>query len=196
MTLCTQHLTIEHGYRLLHLTLLRHDGTIDGTLGLGKEELTVAHHTLYEGSIGLHCQLVHTAIHHLGKHSLCIVEDEVLHVTLSLIGDSLMLCIEVYDAILLLLVLSNGNDRLLIVGNGIIYTLCRICRHCKVSKDTLDLGLNLVYIHITHHYDSLLVGAIPLLVVCTQSRVREVVNHLHSTDGPTVAIAVAGIHLQ
>ena len=88
----------------------------------------------------------------------------------------------------LFLVLGDGDNRFLVVGHLFIHTFGGIGRHFNRREDFLDFGFYLIYIHVTYHYDTLLVGTIPFFIIVAESLIREVVNHFDGTDRQTMAI--------
>ena len=91
-------------------------------------------------------------------------------------------------AILLLLVLVDDDNGLLVVGHGLIHYLSGVGIQHAVLKQVLDLGLDVVHVHVTHDDEGLVVGTIPLVVVVAQHLVGEVVHNLHQTDGHALAV--------
>ena len=53
----------------------------------------------------------------------------------------------------------------------------------------------MVYVHITHHDNGLVVGTVPFLIVVAEHLGLEVVDHLHLADGHTLSVLAAGIEL-
>ena len=95
---------------------------------------------------------------------------------------------------LLLLVLVDDDDSRLVVGHGLLNHLCGVGIEFAVLEELLDLGLDVVHIHVTHDDQGLVVGTIPLVVVVTQLLVGKVINHAHQADGQ--ALAELGIGVQ
>ena len=96
-------------------------------------------------------------------------------------------------AVLLFLVLVDDDDGGLVVRNGLVNHLCSVgVRSGKALEELLDLGLDVVNIHITDDNQSLIVRTVPLVVVVAQLVVLEVVNNVHQTDGQALAILRAG----
>ena len=85
---------------------------------------------------------------------------------------------------------------LLVVGNSLWHHLGSIWIHLDTGKEFLDLCLHVVNINVAHYDDSLVVRAIPPMVVGTQGLGLEAVDDRHQTDGQTHTILGTGIYLR
>ena len=170
-------------------SLLGHDAQGEGVNGVGKQVVAVISRCLEIGAVGLLGFLAQAVVEHATHHAGEIVGKHINHVSLHLLGEGLMLEHHHYLAVLLLLVLVDDDNGLLVVGNGLVNNLSGIgIRSGQALEELLDLGLDVVNIHITHDNQSLVVGTIPLVVVVTQLVVLEVVHHAHQTDGHALAV--------
>ena len=140
-------------------------------------------------------QLSQTGVEHAHGTAGQVVRDEIHHRVLQRVGESLVLEHQLNDILLLLLVLLNHVDSLGIVGHHFLHHRCRVLGHLDVAEDIFDLLLNQVDIHVAHHHDGLVVGAVPLLVVVAQSLGLEVVDNLHQSDRHAVTVFAVGIEL-
>ena len=95
-----------------------------------------------------------------------------------------------------LLVLLENIDSLLVIGNGLSYYLRSVGVYLDATKHFLHLGLHVVYVYVAHDDDGLVVRTIPLLIVGTQGLRTEAVDNRHQTDGQTLTVLRAGIHLR
>ena len=86
-------------------------------------------------------------------------------------------------------------DGLDIVGNSVIDAFGRILGHLDGREELFDAGFHLVYVDVTDNDDSLIVGAIPFVVVVAQVLVGEVHHYFHRTDRQTVGILASCKHL-
>ena len=80
------------------------------------------------------------------------------------------------------------NDGFFIVGHGEVGALRRMGRHLDRAEQFLYLGFDLVYVDVAHYDNALQVGAVPFLVVIPQGLIREIVYHLHGSDGQAVGV--------
>ena len=165
----------------------------EGINRVGQQIATVIAISLNEGAVGLLGLLPQAVVEHAAHHVGSIVHDHINHVALHLLGEGFMLEHHLNLAVLLLLVLVYNDDGSLVVGNGLVNNLCSIWIQGHAFEQVLDLGLDVVNIHITNDYQGLVVGTIPLVVVVAQLVVLEVVNHFHQTDGHAATILRAGI---
>ena len=87
------------------------------------------------------------------------------------------------------LVLTDEDERLLVVGHGELLTDGSIgWGGGNVGKHVLQLLFDGIRFNITHNDECLQVGTIPTAVVAAQGLVGEVLHHLHRADGHTVGI--------
>ena len=101
-----------------------------------------------------------------------------------------------HDVVVLhLLVLVDDIDGLVVVGNGNVLYQSTVLGQYDAAEQFLDLGLHLIYIHVTHDDESLIVGTVPFLVVRLQEGTLEVVDNLHQTDRHAVAVLTVRIEL-
>ena len=64
-----------------------------------------------------------------------------------------------------LLVLSAGNNHIVVVGNRKVDSLCRVLCYFVAAEEFFYLSLDVIYVNIANHHDSLKVGAIPFLIL-------------------------------
>ena len=180
-------------YSSLGLAILGQYRQGEGIHSVGQQVAAVIGVGLYVGAVGLLGFLSQTVVEHAAHHVRSVVHYHVNHVTLHLLGEGFVLEHHGHLAVLLLLVLVDNDDGLVIVGHGLVNNLCGIGIQCHALEQLLDLGLDVVNIHITNDNQSLVVGTIPLVVVVAQLVVLEAVNHAHQTDGHAAAVLRAGI---
>ena len=99
---------------------------------------------------------------------------------------------ELAHEVFLLGVGAYAVESAFVVGYGLIGAGFGVGGHFDGGEHLLDFAFDAVYVDVTHHYDSLLVGAIPCLVIVAQGLRLEVVHHIHDADGQTAAIFGGG----
>ncbi len=90
---------------------------------------------------------------------------------------------------------KHGNQRLLVVGNVINNSLCRVNRLGNVGKNTLNAALHRFGVYIANHHNGLQIGSIPFFIVGTQRFVSKVVNDSRIANHITFGILRTGKHL-
>ncbi len=103
---------------------------------------------------------------------------------------------EFNDRIAQLLIASYGIDGAFGVGNGEINALFYDIGHFYRSESLCNFLLHKIYVNITYHNNSLLVGAIPCFIIVAYFLWLEVVNYVDSADRKTIAISAVGIYLR
>ena len=93
------------------------------------------------------------------------------------------------------LVFTKDVKGLGIIRNRLCYNLSGISRNDYSIPELLDLILDVVYINIAHNDDTLVIWAIPLLVIIAQCLIRELIYNLHQTDWQTLTILRVRIEL-
>ena len=140
------------------------------------------------GTVGLLCQFCQTIVEHADAGIFQVVNNQILHIALHLVGNRITLKHQLHDAILHLLVFIDHKNSLLIVGHGFSHHRGRILGHLDRSKEVLDFLLHLIYVNITHYYDGLIIWTVPFFIVSTQHLGLEVIDDFHQTDRHAVAV--------
>ena len=185
---------LQHRHqRFFFLAYFRCHVGFESTLGLREQIVSVASLSTEVRTISILRNLTKTGIQHAADHVLHVVFHDIVHILLLVLGACLML-LEHHDVgVLLLLVFLADIDRLGIVGNGLGNHLSGIGLQLDTAKETLDISLCLLHIHITHHDDSLIVGTIPFTIISAQSLGLEVIHNLHQSDRHAMAVLTARI---
>ena len=167
----------------------------EGILRAAEEEAGGTGRGTLEGRHGLLFQLGEAIVQHPTDEPVDIVAAQIVLGVLLIIGRSLALHVEMAEHDGLFGVFLYIDNHLLVVANGIIHTLGTILGQGDGREHLLDLLLHLVHIDIAHHYDSLQVGAIPLIIIVAQVLIGEVIDNVHRANGHAVLILGAGIDL-
>ena len=93
-----------------------------------------------------------------------------------------------YKSNLLLFVLVYDDDRLFVVWNLLCYNLLCVRIERNVAEHFLDFLFCTVNVNVAYNDDSLIVWAIPLVVVVAENLWSKVVYDFHFTDRHTLAI--------
>ena len=93
------------------------------------------------------------------------------------------------------LVLVDDDDRLSVVGHGLVNQLGLVGRVLDVAEEFLDLSLRAVDIYVADDDESLMIGVIPFMIVVDQLFALEVVDDRHQSDRIAYAIFRSWIEL-
>ena len=190
----TQHLAPDRGDGLSHFLLAAGDVAHVALLGLGDEEVLVraelGHHERRIRQLG---EFFEAFVEHHGSHAHGILVHQVVHVALHLVRIGVVFPEEEAHGRRELLVRGHADDGLVIVLYRHVVALGRILRLGNRAEDVLDLGFDFIDIDVADHHDTLVVRAIPFLIIVAQYLVREVVHHLHQADRHALRILVARI---
>ena len=85
-------------------------------------------------------------------------------------------------------VFSTKNNHLFVVTHRIIHSFFSIFRLRNGSKARLNLCFYLVNINISHHNNSLQVGAIPSFIIVFQLLIGEITHDIHRSNGQTIFV--------
>ena len=111
-------------------------------------------------------KLLQTFLKHTGYGTLQVFHEEIGHGTLEFAGSSIVLEHEKCISSCLLLILLDGNQRLVIIGHRNHLALGSIGRsRSNVGKHILDFLLYLIRVYITDNNKPLQVGAVPPAIV-------------------------------
>ena len=146
-----------------------------------------------KGAVRLLSHVAQAGVEHACCHSLEVAQHNVVQIEFFLAGNSGVLEHDGYLTVLLFFILINNDDGILVVGNFLVNHLgCIGTGGGNILEELLDLCLDVINVNITHDYQGLVVGTIPLVVVVTQLIILEVVNDIHQADGQTLAILRVG----
>ena len=171
-----------------YVVLLTADRQREAVLGSAHKEAAGPGRSTLEGRNCLLAHLSQSVVQHRPYQGVHIVATQVLHVTLLRIGRSVTLLVEVEEHDGLFGVFLDIHDHRVVVVDGIVDALCTDLGQGDGREDLLDFLLHLVHVDVAHHYDSLQVGAIPLVIVVAQVLIGEVVHDVHRADGHAVLI--------
>ena len=107
-----------------------------------------------------------------------------------------MLHQNLYDVVLLFLVLVDNEDRLCIIWNRIGCNQCTVLWQYNATEHLLDLLFYLVNVYVTNYDDTLIVRTIPLLVVSLQEWTLEVIDNLHKSYRHAMTVLRTRIELR
>ena len=102
-----------------------------------------------------------------------------------------MLVHELQYVVLLLLVNLLRENHLLVVLYRIVDALGGVLCLLYFLEYLLDFLFHIINVNVADNYNTLQVGAVPLLIVVAQSLMREVVDNLHCTYRKAFAVAAA-----
>ena len=186
-------LAIDGCQRLQILTLLGNAVKREGILGLRQHILSVVGSGLHKRAVGFLYGLLHAHSEHHPDERLAVVADQIVQSYLLLRFHGVVLHHQIDQTVLHLLVLLYGIDGLGIVGHGLVHHLCGIGIHLTVFPEFLDHLFAVIHIHVAYDDDSLIVWAIPFMIVVAQHLRIAAVNHAHQSDGQAHAIFTAGV---
>ena len=95
--------------------------------------------------------------------------------------------------LLTFLVLVDDNDRLCVVGHGLIDEGSLVGGVLDATEELLDLSLGLVDIDVTDDDNSLVIGVIPFVVIVDELLTLEVVDDGHQTNRITSSVLRARV---
>ena len=140
-------------------------------------------------------QLRQAVVQHGSYQSVNIVAPQIFHVILLFVRCGIALLIEMAQHDRLFGVLLDIYNHRIVVVDWIVLPLGSILGHRNRREKLLDFLLHLIHVDIAHHYNSLQVRTIPLVIIVAQILIREVVDHIHRTNGHAVLVLGAAIHL-
>ena len=185
---CTLGFTQYSGIRLLDLPFLGESCQREGAAGSRHEVIAIVAHSLQIGAVGLLGFLAESGVQHEGECIVHVFHEEIVHVDLHLIGNSFVLHVDEEEVKLLFLVLIHHIDCGIVGAYLLWYHFCGIGRHLDVGKQRLDLCFDMIYVHITHHDDGLVVWAIPFAIVVAQGFGVASVDDAHQSDRHAEAV--------
>ena len=161
-------------------------------LRLSYDVVSYAHISLGEGSIGLLDNVREALADHLDDDALHVVLERADHSSTQLCRSHISLVVDI-DRVLRSLWVSCDTDD----GGGVVLHLCvdtlgRIDRCGDVGEGLLDLCLYLIHVDIADDHQSLLVWAVPLLVVVSEHLIGEVTDDLHLADRHALTVLITG----
>ena len=195
----SQHLGQAHLSGGLGHAFLGNDNQGECILGVGTHILAIKSIGLQEGAVGVLSELLETLIQHHAHHALHIVCSKVIDAVLGFLLYDVMLEVQLNNTELLFHILVDGNDRLVVVGDGEWHHLgCIGSGRGNVLEQVLDFGLDIVHVDVTNNDQRLVVGAVPLIVVVAKHLIGEIIHYVHRTDDVALGILRAreqGLHL-
>ena len=155
---------------------------VESILGLGKDVVAVASLCTDEGAVGFLGGLGEALGQHAADGLLGIVLDEIGQRLLQAVGEDIMLDHQVDRGSRILFVLVDDDDRLGIVGYGLVDKLGLVGRVLDIAEELLDLCLGAIDVYVTDDDDALVIGMIPFVIVIDQLFTLEVVDDRHQAD--------------
>ena len=181
-------------YSIGTLAVFGQNDKVESVFSLGKDVVAIVSTSLQIRTVGLQGFLFEALVEHVASHVDGIFHYHVADVAFYLIGDWVILVHNLNDVVLLFLVLVDDKDGLGIVGHLDVNHLgCIGGGTWDRAEHLLNLGLGAVNVDVTNYHDSLIVGAIPLVVVVANLVILEVVDNAHQADGHALAIFRARI---
>ena len=175
--------------------VFRRCADVESILGLGKDVVAVAGLCTDEGTVSFLSSLGEALGQHTGDSLLGIVLDQVGQRLFQAVGKDIMLHHQVDRRRRIFLVLVDDDDRLSVVGHGLVNQLGLVGRVLDVAEELLDLSLRAVDVYVTDDDESLMIGVIPFMIVVDQLFALEVVDDRHQSDRIAYAIFRSGIEL-
>ena len=168
---------------------------VESILGLGKDVVAVAGFCTDEGTVGFLSSLGEALCKHAGDGLLGVVLDQIGQRLLEAVGIDIVLHHQVDRRCRILFVLVDDDDRLGVVGHGLVDQLGFVGGVFDVAEEFLDLSFSVVDIYVTNDDESLMVGVIPFVIVVDQLFALEVVDDRHQADRVAHTIFRSGIEL-
>ena len=121
--------------------------------------------------------------------------DQIGQRLLEAVGIDIVLHHQVNRGRRIFLVLVDDDDRLGVVGHGLVNKFGFVGRVFDVAEEFLDLSFSVVDIYVADDDESLMVGVIPFMIVVDKLFSLEIVDDRHQTDRVAHTIFRSGVEL-
>ena len=133
--------------------------------GFGNEEISVENRSGNEGSIRFLSDFGDAVVKHDTDNLSHIVIDGPVDSSSHFAGHGVVFHIDIHPGVCGFFVFVECKDGLFVIGYGVVDTFCRVFGHFDFTEQFFDLSFHFVGIEVTDNDNTLLVGAIPFVIV-------------------------------